>query len=102
MQVTDEALERIAQALRDRDVTIAYLQQRLTGAPATPVIPAAPLAPAATGPDPVLSDFPTVSAPADPATRELGPGELSPQQLGPQEPGFEEPGLEPGPTGSGS
>ena len=29
MQVTDEALARIAQAVRDRDVTIAYLQQRL-------------------------------------------------------------------------
>ena len=29
MQVTDEALERIAQAIRDRDVTIAFLQQRM-------------------------------------------------------------------------
>ena len=29
MQVTDEALEKIAQAVRDRDVTIAFLQQRL-------------------------------------------------------------------------
>jgi hypothetical protein len=29
MQVTDEALEQIAQAVRDRDVTIAFLQQRL-------------------------------------------------------------------------
>ena len=29
MQVTDEALERIAQAIRDRDVTIAFLQQRI-------------------------------------------------------------------------
>jgi hypothetical protein len=29
MQVTDEALDRIAQAVRDRDVTIAFLQQRL-------------------------------------------------------------------------
>jgi hypothetical protein len=33
VQVTDEALERIAQALRDRDVTISYLQQRLSGSP---------------------------------------------------------------------
>ena len=31
MQVTDEALERIARAMRDRDVTIAYLRQQLTG-----------------------------------------------------------------------
>jgi hypothetical protein len=29
MQVTDEALEKIAQAIRDRDMTIAFLQQRL-------------------------------------------------------------------------
>jgi hypothetical protein len=29
MEVTDEALDRIARAMRDRDVTIAYLQQQL-------------------------------------------------------------------------
>jgi hypothetical protein len=29
MQVTDEALDQIARAMRDRDVTIAYLQERL-------------------------------------------------------------------------
>jgi len=29
MQVTDEALEQIARAVRDRDVTISFLQQRL-------------------------------------------------------------------------
>ena len=37
VQVTDEALDRIARAMRDRDVTIAYLQQRiadLAGQPA--------------------------------------------------------------------
>jgi hypothetical protein len=41
MQVTDEALERIAQAVRDRDVTIAFLQQRLADltSPAVPVLP---------------------------------------------------------------
>jgi len=39
MQVTDEALERIAQAIRDRDVTIAFLQQRMAdlAAQAAPV-----------------------------------------------------------------
>ena len=40
MQVTDEALEKIAQAIRDRDVTILFLQQRLadlTTRPADPV-----------------------------------------------------------------
>jgi hypothetical protein len=41
MQVTDEALERIAQAVRDRDVMIAFLQQRLAdlNTPAAPVLP---------------------------------------------------------------
>ena len=29
MQVTDEALDRIAHAMRERDVTIAYLQNQL-------------------------------------------------------------------------
>ena len=29
MQVTDEALDRIARAMRERDVTIAYLQEQL-------------------------------------------------------------------------
>ena len=47
MQVTDEALESIAQAIRDRDVTIAFLQQRLTDltaqTAATPVPPTAAL-----------------------------------------------------------
>jgi hypothetical protein len=41
MQVTDEALERIAQAMRDRDVTIAFLQQRLAdlASPAAATLP---------------------------------------------------------------
>ena len=29
MQVTDEALDRIARAMRERDVTIAFLQEQL-------------------------------------------------------------------------
>jgi len=43
VQVTDEALERIAQAVRDRDVTIAFLQQRLAelSARTAPVLPPA-------------------------------------------------------------
>jgi len=48
MQVTDEALERIAQAMRDRDVTIAFLQQRLTdlaSPPATTLPPGEPSGP---------------------------------------------------------
>jgi hypothetical protein len=45
MQVTDEALERIAQAIRDRDVTITFLQQRiadLTAQAAPRIQPAEP------------------------------------------------------------
>jgi hypothetical protein len=43
MQATDEALERIAQAVRDRDVTIAFLQQRLADLSTqdAPILPAA-------------------------------------------------------------
>ena len=55
MQVTDEALERISQALRDRDVTIAYLQQRLTGPAPDPMAPD-PIAPDPTALDPTAPD----------------------------------------------
>ena len=60
MQVTDEALEQIAQAIRDRDVTIAVLQQRLADltAPADPVLQPA-------GSPPVLHGQHARSAEAD-------------------------------------
>jgi hypothetical protein len=47
MHVTDEALEQIAQAIRDRDMTIAFLQQRLAelSTRANPVLPSDPPAP---------------------------------------------------------
>jgi hypothetical protein len=51
MQVTDEALEQIAQAIRDRDVTIAFLQQRLTDSTARPVDPGEEASPEPQGPD---------------------------------------------------
>jgi len=55
VQVTDEALGRIARALRERDVTIAYLQSRLADlgpaaaqtASQRPAAETAPLGPAA-------------------------------------------------------
>jgi hypothetical protein len=57
MQVTDEALARIAQAMRDRDVTIAYLQQRL--ADSDPDRPAPDgIGPDGIGPDRPLPDRP--------------------------------------------
>ena len=42
MQVTDEALEQIARAVRDRDVTISFLQQRLADLTTRPVEPGHP------------------------------------------------------------
>ena len=79
MQVTDEALERIAQAIRDRDVTIAFLQRRLADltaqTAASPVVsPAAPpvLSPAA---PPVLSPA-APERPADPC----GPDDRAPAE----------------------
>ena len=54
MHVTDEALEQIAQAVRDRDVTIAFLQQRLadlTTRAADPGPQASPEASPAAGPE---------------------------------------------------
>ena len=65
MQVTDEALERIAQAVRDRDVTIAFLQQRIVDltAPAAPLSqPAAPLSQPA---EPSRAHLPQHTRPAD-------------------------------------
>ena len=68
MQVTDEALERIAQAIRDRDVTITFLQQRLadltTQTAATPAL--SPAGPALSPAGPVLSPAAPVLSPAAP------------------------------------
>src|SRR5580658_8197909 len=46
MQVTDEALEQIARAVRDRDMTISFLQQRLADLTTRPVEPGDPAGPA--------------------------------------------------------
>ena len=75
MQVTDEALEKIAQAIRDRDVTIAFLQQRLadqitravgSGAPTSPE----PASPDLTSPEPASPDLtsPDLLASPEPPT----------------------------------
>ena len=48
MQVTDEALEQIARAVRDRDVTIAFLQQRLADLTTRPAEPGDPVSPVGT------------------------------------------------------
>jgi hypothetical protein len=100
MQVTDEALERIAGALRERDLTIAYLQHRLTGPAPDPVAPDPvapdPMAPHAVAPDlapaapSARTDQPAAAAtpaglPEEAASQE--PGETASRELSPQEPG---------------
>jgi hypothetical protein len=73
MQVTDEALERIAQAVRDRDVTIAFLQQRIADltAPTAPV--SQPTAPVSQPAAPVSQPAAPVSQPAAPVSQPAAP-----------------------------
>ena len=82
MQVTDEALARIAQAVRDRDVTIAYLQQRLADSDPARTAPDR-IAPDSTdldrtAPDPIAPDGTALDSTAldptalDPTAPDLG------------------------------
>ena len=100
MQVTDEALEKIAQAIRDRDVTIAFLQQRLagqitravgSGAPTSPEPASAELtspdllaSPELTSPDLLASPEPPAvaepPAPEDHSGAEPGDGAFAEEQ----------------------
>ena len=89
MQVTDEALEAIAQAVRDRDVMIAFLQRRLAdltaqtaaspvASPAVPPVlsPAAPLVVSSAAPEqPADPSGPADRAPAQPDDSSLAPEE---------------------------
>jgi hypothetical protein len=91
VQVTDDALERIAVAIRERDVRIVALEQRiadLTGGPAgepyapsparharppapEPEVPASAAAPASAAPEPASAESaPAASAPEPPAEPE--------------------------------
>jgi hypothetical protein len=80
MQVTDEALEQIARAVRDRDVTISFLQQRLADLTTRPVEPGDPAGPA----DPASLAGPEPSAagagPDDHAGAEPGDGALAAEE----------------------
>jgi hypothetical protein len=49
VEVTDEALDRIARAMRDRDLTIAYLQQQLAAREAPLDPPGPPALPGEAG-----------------------------------------------------
>ncbi|MGD0063647.1 MAG: hypothetical protein ABSB76_09405 [Streptosporangiaceae bacterium] len=60
VQATDEALDQIARAMRDRDITIAYLQRQLTSRTAD-YPSASPAAIAAQNPPPLLGS-PTAGA----------------------------------------
>ena len=71
MQVTDEALEQIAQAIRDRDVTIAFLQQRLADLTTRAVDPGGPA-----GPEPSAA----LPGPDDHAGAEPGDGALAAEE----------------------
>ena len=81
MQVTDEALEAIAQAVRDRDVMIAFLQRRLADltaqTAASPVVsPAAPPVLSPSAPErPTDPCGPDDRAPAEPDESPLAPKE---------------------------
>jgi hypothetical protein len=78
VQVTDEALDVIARAMRDRDVTIAYLQQQLADtnpeAARTAPVPRAPgdtrILEALYGPGPSEVTQPRPGVRPDPADRE--------------------------------
>ncbi len=78
VEVTDEALDRIARALRDRDLTIAYLQQQLTSRDlaSTATVPTAsnPVTPAAPPALPEPRALPGRYGPAGLAGQEHGPG----------------------------
>jgi len=78
MQVTDEALERIAQAIRDRDVTIAFLQQRIADLTAQAAPVPQPAEPAHLAPHARTADAgapPGPEDPAEPADPPLAPEE---------------------------
>ncbi len=75
VEVTDEALDRIARAMRDRDLTIAYLQQQL----AAPDLTSAGTAPAPAAP-PAMPEPPAPPGrygPADLTGQEDDPGQAS-------------------------
>ena len=89
MQVTDEALEQIARAVRDRDVTISFLQQRLadlTTRPVEPGHPASPASPSGTAglasPGGLASPEPSAGLPGpdDHAGAEPGDGALAAEE----------------------
>jgi hypothetical protein len=72
VQVTNEALELVARAMRERDITIAYLQQQIADLALPPAVPpaGAPEAPAA--------DTPQLARPEDRYEPESPPSQEPP------------------------
>ena len=73
VDVTDEALDRIARAVRDRDLTIAYLQQQLAARDLSSAETAPGLAAPSTRPEPQA--LPGGYGPEDLAGQEDDPGQ---------------------------
>jgi hypothetical protein len=71
VQVTDEALDVIARAMRERDVTIAYLRQQL--AETSPEAARTSPVPPVTSPAPVLPDRSGFQVPRDPSATQVPP-----------------------------
>jgi hypothetical protein len=82
VQVTDEALERIARAMRERDVRIAYLQQQIADLAARPA--AAPEAPRLHAPQHARPE--DRHEPASPAGREPPAGHAADEYQGQDDP----------------
>jgi hypothetical protein len=78
VQVTNEALDRIARAMRERDITIAYLQQQVTDLAAAPGAPLPP-APQQGGPEARYQ-------PASPAGQEPPAGHAAGEYRGQDDP----------------
>ena len=78
MQVTDEALEKIAQAIRDRDVTIAFLQQRLADQITRAVDGGAQTSPEPASPELTSPDL--LARPEPPTGAEPGDGAFAEEQ----------------------
>jgi hypothetical protein len=87
VQVTNEALELMARAMRERDIKIAYLQQQVAGLAAPPVTaPGAPLPPAPEHAAPGHARPEDRYEPASPAGQEPPVGQAAGEYRGQDDP----------------
>jgi hypothetical protein len=78
MQVTDEALDRIARSVRDRDIEIAFLRRKLADL-GQPIIDVPEIG------QPVFWSSVTERATAEPPTAEIAAAEPATAEIGPAE-----------------